>query len=299
MFFKLALLGSNISYSLSPKIHNYWLNKYGIQGEYKILDIPPNDFNLATLRELIFQGFKGFNITLPYKELILNWAQKITPNVEIVKAGNCLALGEFNADYMKLGERNKINYVLDNTDVYGFIEGLKHQNNCLDYPISNALILGSGGAARAVVYALLNLSKAESRNSSSNFQVAAVSILARNNPKAHKLVADLRHLNPRVNLRVTKNLTQLRKINLVVNTTPVNPLSLLNLSYDKYVDKKCLFYDLRYNLKRNEFLDKATQGGYRATDGTIMLLAQAQASFYNWLGLKPNYLDQKLLELIT
>ncbi|MES2814760.1 MAG: shikimate dehydrogenase, partial [Pseudomonadota bacterium] len=136
-----AVLGHPIAHSRSPALHGYWLKRYGIKGHYIPIDIAPVDLP-RLLRILPELGFVGCNVTIPHKEAILQIADVVTDRAALIGAANTLI---FRKD-------GKIH--ADNTDGSGFIANLRQ--NAPDWkPASGpAVVLGAGGAARAVVAAL-------------------------------------------------------------------------------------------------------------------------------------------------
>ena len=138
---KLGVIGHPISHSKSPLIHQYWMARYGCAGSYEALDIAPQDF-YSRLRELIDDGYEGFNLTLPHKVLALDLCDEIDDVARAVGAVNTLVID----DGLVRGT---------NTDVFGFIENLKQQALGFDFGAGPLVVLGAGGAARACVYGLL------------------------------------------------------------------------------------------------------------------------------------------------
>ncbi len=256
-----AVLGHPIAHSRSPALHGYWLKRYGIKGHYIPIDIPPVDLPrlLRTLPEL---GFVGCNVTIPHKEAILQIADIVTDRAALIGAANTLI---FRKD-------GKIH--ADNTDGSGFIANLR--KNAPDWkPASGpAVVLGAGGAARAVVAALIEVGVPEIR------------LANRTRPRADALRSDFGakiHVHEWVQ---AGNL--LDDAMTVINTTSLGmtgkpefrvPLDRLN--------PHALCNDLVYTPLKTQFLIEAEERGATIVDGLGMLLHQAAPGFERWFGIRP------------
>ena len=139
---KIAILGYPIKHTLSPKMHNYWLKKLEINGKYEAIKTPAENFK-KTIEKLIKNGYKGLNLTLPLKEEALKYLNKKNKVVDIIGAANVLI---FSKQGFIEGK---------NTDVYGFKKSLT--NLVKNKKRGTAMVIGSGGAARAVLYALIEM----------------------------------------------------------------------------------------------------------------------------------------------
>lgn len=257
-----AVLGHPIAHSRSPALHGYWLKRYGIKGHYIPIDIPPVDLPrlLRTLPEL---GFVGCNVTIPHKEAILQIADIVTDRAALIGAANTLI---FRKD-------GKIH--ADNTDGSGFIANLRQ--NAPDWkPASGpAVVLGAGGAARAVVAALIEVGVPEIR------------LANRTRPRADALRSDFGakiHVHEWVQ---AGNL--LDDAMTVINTTSLGmtgkpefrvPLDRLN--------PHALCNDLVYTPLKTQFLIEAEERGATIVDGLGMLLHQAAPGFERWFGIRPD-----------
>ena len=265
--FKLGLIGYPLSHSLSPNIHNAALNACGLEGSYSLFPINPQDkMGLQDLLTRVRSGeIHGLNVTIPHKQNVIPFFDELTPTAEAIGAVNTIYVSE-----------NKL--VGDNTDAPGFLSDLKKfliaetQSN----EDRNALILGAGGSARAVVYALLN-------------DGWKVTIAARRIEQAQQLV------NSFVNHKIPVTICNLSNIEvsniaLIVNTTPmgmtpnIDPSPLPeNLSLPRHVS----IYDLVYNPRETKLVKDARAQGLNATTGLGMLIEQAALSFELWTGKNP------------
>jgi len=136
-----AVIGSPIAHSKSPKLHNYWINRYGLSGHYIPLHVEEEDFE-TSIRNIMKLGFSGANVTIPHKESVLDIADVVTDRAVIIGAANTLIFTENGQIHA------------DNTDGYGFLTNLTENSNwsAKDGPV---VLLGAGGASRAVVAALI------------------------------------------------------------------------------------------------------------------------------------------------
>ena len=180
-------------------MHNAALAASGIEGDYQLYPIPPSAVGNSELGELIRSmrsgNLCGLNITIPYKQSVQNLVDRLTPLAAHIGAVNVL--------YMENGE-----LIGGNTDCPAFLSNLKNSFNFEESSDHHALILGAGGSARAVVYAL--------HQKGWNVQVAA-----RNKKQAEDLITSLGISNAQALYLEKEELSLLREIHLIVNTTPV------------------------------------------------------------------------------
>ena len=145
-----AVLGSPVAHSKSPLLHGFWLKQFGIQGHYVPIDVMAADLE-QVLQTLPKMGFVGANVTLPHKEKILSIADQISDRAALIGAANTLVFQPDGKLYA------------DNTDGYGFIENIRQHAPDWQAKDGPALVLGAGGAARAIVSALLEAGAPEVR----------------------------------------------------------------------------------------------------------------------------------------
>jgi shikimate dehydrogenase len=256
-----AVIGHPIAHSRSPALHSYWLKRYSIKGHYIPIDIAPVDLPrlLRTLPEL---GFVGANVTIPHKEAILQIADVVTDRAALIGAANTLI---FRKD-------GKIH--ADNTDGSGFIANLR-QNAPHWAPASGpAVVLGAGGAARAVVAALIEVGVPEIR------------LANRTRPRADALRSDFGakiHVHEWVQ---AGNL--LEDAATVINTTSLGMTGKqeFRVPLDK-LNPQAVCNDLVYTPLKTQFLIEAEERGATVVDGLGMLLHQAAPGFERWFGLRP------------
>jgi len=257
-----GVIGHPIAHSRSPALHGYWLRRYGLKGHYIPIDIAPTDL-AELIRTLPRLGFVGLNVTTPHKEAVLQIANIVTDRAALIGAANTLI---FRKD-------GKIH--ADNTDGSGFIANLR-QNAPNWAPASGpAVVFGAGGAARAVIAALIEVGVPEIR------------LANRTRPRADALRSDFGakiHVHEWVQ---AANL--LDDAATVVNTTSLGmtgkpefrvPLGRLK--------PRALVTDLVYTPLKTQFLIEAEAAGCSVVDGLGMLLHQAAPGFERWFGVRPD-----------
>lgn len=269
---KFALIGHPVSHSLSPLIHNTAFEKSGLDARYEAIDLPPDRFDVV-FQEMLRNGeFRGFNVTLPYKTRVLPLLDAIAPEARSIGAINTIDLRDGKATG-------------HNTDVHGFCRSLEPVRNKIAG--KKALVIGAGGAARAVVYALAH-----------HFGLPEVNIANRTLSNARRLLDDLvPHLNrTHVNVISLDTLRSSKEFGLIVNATSCG----LNESETPWETESWspdqVAYDLIYKPNPTTFLSRAAKAGATVIGGAEMLLQQAAASFEIWTGraLPLEFVKEKL-----
>jgi len=256
-----AVIGSPIAHSKSPQLHNHWLKVNGLQGYYIPMEVNTDDLD-QVLRTLPKMGFVGVNITVPHKEKVLEIADLITDRATLIGAANTII---FRQD-------GKIH--ADNTDGYGFINNLRQSVPDWDPAAGPAAILGAGGAARAVVSALLDAG------------VPEILISNRTKVRAEALRADFGKRLQVVDWVQAGNM--LEEAVTVVNTTSLGMLGKppMRVPLDG-LRKGAVVNDLVYAPLKTQFLAEAEDMGCHVVDGLGMLLHQAVPAFERWFGVRP------------
>ncbi len=267
---RLGLIGHPLGHSLSPKIHAAALEACGLQGEYSLFPIAPDD--MQGLKDLLARmrndEIHGLNVTIPHKQNVIPLLDELTPTAQ--------AIGAVNTISMRDGK-----LVGDNTDAPGFLADL----GGLNIPqVSKALVLGAGGSARAVVYALVH-------------NGWKVSLSARRPEQALALASNY-HL-PIYQFPIPDS--QLPVFDLLVNTTPLGMTPNVDSSpWPEHLafPKNAAVYDLVYNPRETKLVRDARAQGLPAKTGLGMLIEQAALAFEIWTGRKPprEILFQKVVE---
>ena len=254
-----GIMGWPVRHSRSPAIHGHWLERYGIDGAYVPFNVPPERIGDA-VRALATFGFAGTNLTLPHKETVLPSLDDIDPVARRIGAVNTVTVRE---DGALLGS---------NTDAFGFLDHLRAE--VPGWSPGVAAVLGAGGAARAVVAALVDAGAAEIR-------------LANRTPERSERLAE-EIGGPVTPVSWEHRSEGLEGADLLVNTTnlgmegqPELGIALAGLRSDAVV------YDIVYVPLETELLASARRAGLAAVDGLGMLLHQARPGFAAWFGREP------------
>ncbi len=253
------ILGWPVKHSRSPKIHGYWLKQLGLEGSYELCETPP-DTLADTVAVLKAQGFAGANVTVPHKEAIFALCDTVTSQAKSVGAVNTLWLegGILHGD---------------NTDLYGFSQNLK------DFAPQwqsgkTAMVLGAGGAARAILYALVQN------------KYDKILLVNRNLERAQKLAALWPDQVTPLDWAVAQ--TRLKETDLLINATSLGmhgqPPLLIDLAS---ANPTLIVNDIVYVPMQTNLLKQAKDRGLTAIDGLGMLLNQAVPGFSRWFGHTP------------
>ena len=263
-----GVLGWPVSHSFSPRLHGYWLQRYGIDGAYLPLAAPGGALErvVGALADL---GFRGFNVTLPHKEPMLALCDEVTPEACRIGAVNTVVID---------GGR----LLGGNSDAFGFAENLRAAAPDWRPGAGPAAVIGAGGAARAVIAALQDLGLPEIR------------LVNRTEARAEALAAAL--ADPMVDparppIRVlpwAERGAALEAVGLLVNTTTLGMAGQppLNLALD-VLPAGALVTDIVYTPLETPLLAAARARGNPTVDGLGMLLHQARPGFEAWFGRAP------------
>jgi shikimate dehydrogenase len=272
-----GVIGFPISHSLSPALHEFWLKQYAINGAYVPLNVAPEQFR-HTISVLASIGFRGFNITLPHKETAWTLVDTRDEAASIIGAVNTIVV----RDGCLHGS---------NTDAYGYIEHLKTSahTTLASHPLSqrHALIIGAGGAARAVCAGLIMAG------------CDRITITNRDKNRAQQLLRDIQHHFPKRSLHLSlvdwenKQAAVNSDITLLVNTTQLGMHGQPTLDIDlQHLPTTAIVSDIVYRPLETALLAQGNALGLVCVDGIGMLLWQAQAGFEQWFGVKPEVSPQ-------
>jgi shikimate dehydrogenase len=256
-----GVLGWPIGHSRSPRLHGHWLARYRIEGYYVPIALPPEGFARGLL-SLPALGFRGVNVTIPHKEAALALATEATERARVIGAANTLTFGPDGAIHA------------DNTDAYGFIANLRQEAPAWNAAAGPALVLGAGGAARAVVAALLAEGCPEVR------------VANRTGARADALRD---HFGPDVApIDWSAVAAAAGDVATVVNTTSLGMEGEAALPLDlAAVASAALVTDIVYGAEPTPFVRAARARGLLAVDGIGMLLHQGVPGFERWFGRRP------------
>lgn len=261
----IGILGHPIAHSLSPTIHNAAFVRTGLPYVYIACDVVEGDIE-AAVRGLGALGFRGANVTLPHKNAVLAFMDELTPPAKATRAVNTI-ICDRTAD-------GTVRFTGDNTDVAGFVGSLDSMRSRVDD--RPALVLGAGGAARAVVYAL-----------ATTLHASSITVAARDERKAQWVHEGLVDARPATVIPYSEVPSAIAESNFVINTTPLgmHPHADRTPVADPSVfTADHVVYDLIYRPRRTQLLKEAEARGAVVVDGSEMLILQAAAAFERWTG---------------
>ena len=263
---KLAgVMGWPVSHSRSPRLHNYWLRQHGIDGAYVPLAVAPERAEQA-IRALPALGFRGANVTLPHKEVAFATMDRLDAVAQRIGAVNTIIVAEDGT----LEGRN--------TDAFGFLENLRQGAPGWRAADGPAVVLGAGGASRAVIVALLDAG------------VPQVRLLNRTTARAEQVAGALGGAIEVIGWE--SRAASLRDAGLLVNTTTQGMAGQppLDLVLDE-LPSTAVVTDIVYTPLVTPLLMEARTRGNATVDGIGMLLHQARPGFEAWFGKAPEVTD--------
>ncbi|MCB1681132.1 MAG: shikimate dehydrogenase [Rhodospirillales bacterium] len=266
---KTGLVGHPVSHSKSPLIHGYWIRKYGLNGSYSLLDLSCEGLQ-SGIEKIKAEGFRGFNITVPHKVALLDLCDEVNALARAVGAVNTVTI-----------ENGRMSGT--NTDVFGFIENIKSKSPTFDFKAGPAVVLGAGGAARAVVQGLLMEG------------VPEILLSNRTESKADTLIETASEPNKikRLGWNSGEAGEAVSTANLLVNTTSLGMTGKPKLEIDlSSLNPRALVHDIVYAPLMTELLLRAQERGNPIVTGIGMLLHQARPAFSLWHGVMPDVTDE-------
>lgn len=258
-----GVIGDPISHSLSPAMHNKELEELGIDAYYHPFRIEGKDLKTAVEGMKVI-GISGFNVTIPHKTAIIPFLDRIDPLAEAIGAVNTVV-------------REEGLFVGYNTDGAGFVESIK-ENWKKDLTGESALIIGAGGAAKAIYYTLLSIG------------VRKVDICNRTIHRAEALIAAQPYEADSKAMALEEAESMIGEYSLIIQTTSIgmdpdkdtSPLSLKGISPSAFVS------DIIYNPEETMFLKEAAKRGAKTQNGLGMLVYQGALAFEKWTNKKPD-----------
>ncbi|MCO4841638.1 MAG: shikimate dehydrogenase [Yoonia sp.] len=260
-----GVMGNPIAQSKSPRLHKHWLRKYGLLGDYVPLHVTEDDFE-TVLHTLPKMGFVGVNVTLPHKVAAMQVADQVSDRATLIGAANTLTFKPDGSIYA------------DNTDGYGFIANLKQNAPDWNPKAGPAAVLGAGGAARAIIVALVDAG------------VSEIYLANRTRPKADALRAEFGARIRVVDWVQAGNM--LEDAATVINTTSLGMVGNAELRVPlDGLRAGTLVTDIVYSPLRTKLLEFADAAGCITVDGLGMLLHQGVPGFERWFGVRPEVDD--------
>jgi len=258
---KFLVIGNPINHSLSPKLHNYWIQQNKIDAIYEKRELKENNLENLILK-VKEKKIHGINVTVPFKKSVISFMDKLSVEAEKTQSVNTIYL-----------DNNK-KVIGHNTDIDGFEMSIKKLNiNLLNKKV---LILGAGGVVPSIISALIKM------------EVSKVIVANRTKGKAENLKNLFKKL-------VVINWGELPEVDVIINATSIGLKKEDKISLDfSSIGRNKLFYDVIYNPKETNFLKAGKKLGNIAVNGKLMFVYQAFIAFNIWHGLKPNINDNVL-----
>ena len=266
---KFGIIGNPIKHSLSPVLHEYWFKKYNIDANYSIIET--SDKDLPLIIDKVKQGhFSGINVTLPFKQKIINHVDKVVNDAELTGSVNTLLLNNNNT---VIGE---------NTDVYGLQAAyLKEIDNSSN---KKALVIGAGGVSPSVI---LSIKKSGISN---------ISITNRTNEKCIFLKKKYNFLNI---IAWSDLKLEIKNFDIIINATSLGLKNGDDFNFNfSNTKNESIYIDTIYNPLETKTFKYLKEEGRRVFNGLDMFIYQGQKSFYLWNKINPE-IDDKLVELLN
>jgi shikimate dehydrogenase len=258
-----GIIGFPVAHSRSPLLHTHWLKRHGIHGSYEAMPVPPHELE-AVLRGLARNGFRGCNVTVPHKENALRYMDSVDDLAQLAGAVNTVVV---QADGSLTGR---------NTDVYGFSENLEGLGKAWKKK-APALVIGAGGAARAIIVALMQAGCADIR------------LANRTSDRAIELAREMKGKGANITpVGWPDRYEAMEKIGLLVNTSTGGMIGTPPLDLDlRDLPDGAVVTDIVYTPLLTPLLLEARRRGHAMMDGLGMLLHQAVPGFAAWFGVTP------------
>ncbi|AZO79856.1 MULTISPECIES: shikimate dehydrogenase [unclassified Bosea (in: a-proteobacteria)] len=254
------IIGHPVAHSRSPLIHGHWLAEHGLAGSYERVDVPPAEVP-AFIARLRFGEFVGGNVTVPNKEIVLPLLDHVSETARAMGAANTLWM-----------EGDRLHG--DNTDAYGFLAHLDALAPDWLARCETALVVGAGGAARAVIHGLAGRG------------VRRILLVNRSSERAHELAAAFPKVVETRRWEDTSGLVG--ESDLIVNTTSLGMRGQPPLEIDvSGLRPGTIVDDIVYVPLETPLLAEARRRGGIPVDGLGMLLHQAVPGFERWFGVRP------------
>ena len=260
---KYFVIGNPINHSLSPKLHNFWLEQNNINAVYEKIKLEENEIENFILK-IKKQEINGCNVTVPFKKTVIPFLDKLSIEAEQTQSVNTICF--HNGDLIG-----------HNTDIGGFQKAI----NKLNYKIKNKkiLILGAGGVVPSIIFAL------------SKMEVSKITVSNRTYKKAENLKSQFNKIN-------IVNWGEISEFDIIINATSLGLNNeTINLNTENIGDGK-LFYDVIYNPSETNFLKDGKKLGNQTENGKFMFVYQAFEAFKLWHNIEPS-VNNQILDLLN
>ena len=268
---KYGIIGSPLTHSLSPVLHNFWFKKYNVNANYKLIEIKIGQIG-EIINKIKKRELQGINVTTPYKQKVIPFLDRVINEAREISSVNTIYLDN----------ENKI--VGENTDVYGFNNSFIKKLKDKDLLGKKILILGAGGVAPAIIYALLNK------------QIKNIFISNRTIEKAE----NIKKRFPFIEIILWENIeNKSQDMDVIVNTTSLGMKNGSDFGeLIKEFKTDLIYYDVVYNPLETIMLKNFKEKKAKTFNGLEMFLYQGQKSFYLWNKINPQ-IDEELKKTIS
>ena len=256
---KYFVIGNPINHSLSPKLHNYWLEQNNINAVYEKIKLEENEIENFILK-IKNQEINGCNVTVPFKKTVIPFLDKLSLEAEQTQSVNTICF-------------NNGDLIGHNTDIGGFQKAI----NKLNYKVKNKkiFILGAGGVVPSIIFAL------------NKMEVSKITVSNRTYKKAENLKSQFNEIN-------IVNWGEIPEFDIIINATSLGlDNETINLNIENIGDDK-LFYDVIYNPSETNFLKNGKKLGNQTENGKFMFIYQAFEAFKLWHDIEPSVNNQIL-----
>ncbi len=263
-----AIIGSPITHSLSPLLHNHWFEKYNVNANYSLLNVDEKDLN-KTLEKIRHKELSGLNVTLPYKQKVIPFIDKLVNDAQLTNSVNTIFSDESNS------------LVGENTDVFGLQAA--YLKEIINAENKKALVIGAGGVSPSVIF---SLQKSKVKN---------ISIVNRTHEKSLFLKNKFKYLN----ILSWKNLEkEISKFDIIINATSLGLKNGKDFEFNfEDVKPDLIFIDTIYNPLETKTLKFLKEKKIKTFNGLEMFIYQGQKSFYLWNKINPE-IDDELINKI-
>jgi len=260
---KFLVIGNPIDHSLSPKLHNYWINNNSINAIYEKQKLNENELEQVIL-QIRNKKISGVNVTVPFKKTVIPYLDELSHESQKTQSVNTIYLKD-----------NKV--VGHNTDIVGFETSIKKS----EYDPNNkeVLILGAGGVVPSIIFALIKM------------KVTKIKICNRTKEKAENLKKIYKNIEI-IDWGETLN------FDMIINATSLGlkETDNLNLNFSSVTRNK-FFYDVIYNPSETNFLKMGRELGNKTLNGKLMFIYQALSAFNIWHNQKPE-INENVIQLL-
>ena len=268
---KFGIIGKPLSHSLSPELHNFWFKKYKISGSYSLIEIEKNEIE-GVIKKMRSNELHGLNVTVPYKQAVIPFLDLIVDEAKKTMSVNTISLNK----------EGKV--VGNNTDVYGLEQGFINKINSQNLDKDKVLILGAGGVAPSVIYAL------------SEKGIKQIFISNRTMEKAE----NIKKIFPFIKIIKWENIEiEAENMNIIINATSLGLKNGNDFAQEfKAIKSNLVYYDVVYNPEETTMAKKLKNKGAKIFNGLEMFIYQGQKSFSLWNKISP-ILDEELKKILT